>query len=389
MAGHSEQAILSAVLRGLGALLALLGIFLGLWQLSANSGVTGSNQGVNVLVCVATILGGLAAGVLLWTAAAIVRYAHRSILLLRRAEHGIDRLADRIELSAHTASGAPAQAPMRPDERVGEQAMTDQEIIDLLHEIAENTLLNDSDRAVKRQRVSEDDRTRRLEAIEDLIRGGEWSAARRAVAELIKRYPDAPEGRQAHDRVEKAAAKGEEEDLKNTTGRVEELMSISAWDKAVEIAEETVGKHHTSVKARQLLDRVQRERRLFRQEQVRRQVLDVERAVERHRYREALALAASFLETYGDTPEAANLRTQVDTLRENAEVEERKQLEGEIKDLIHRHRYDEAYDLAAKVIDAYPTSPQARILREQLPKLRERARQQAAERDKVKTQVHQ
>jgi outer membrane protein assembly factor BamD (BamD/ComL family) len=267
--------------------------------------------------------------------------------------------------------------------------MADQEMIDLLREICENTLLAESDRIAKRQRVAEEDRRRRLEAIEDLIRGGGWSAARRAVAELIKRYPDAPEGRQAHDRVEQAAARAEEQDLRNTTARIEELMSIGAWDRALGLAEELVGKHPTSVKARQLLDRVQRERRLFRQEHVRRQVMDIERAVERHRYREALSLAAGFLESYGETQEAGNLRTQMAQLRENAEVEERKQLEEEIKDLVHRRSFGEALDLAGKVIDTYPTSPQAKALREQLPKIREAAKQFADEQDELRSRVHQ
>jgi hypothetical protein len=389
MAGHSEQAILSAVLRGLGLVVALLGIALGLLRLyedsTAGAANQAMNQAANVLASLAVILGGVAAGVVLWAAAAIVRYTFRSTLLLRRTEHGIDRLADQIELAA--GSPAPAAAAARSDDRVGEQVMSDQEMIDLLREISENTLLSESDRAAKRQRVGEDDRRRRLEAVEDLIRGGAWSAARRAVAELIKRYPDAPEGRQAHDRVEQAAAQAEQQDLKNTRARVEELMSISSWDRAVELAEETVGKHPTSVKARQLLDRVQRERRLFQQDQVTRLVLDIERAVDRHRYREALSLATSFVDTYPDTPQAANLRSQLEALRNNAEVEERKQLEAEIKQLVHRKRIEEALDLATKVIDTYPTSPQAKVLREQLPRLREMASQQSADREQVQSRI--
>ncbi len=393
LTGQSEQAIVTATLRGLsvvvGAVIAIWGVTLFSNAVNAKA-TTGEEKFAGSMAALAVIVGGIAAGVALWALATIVRNSFRSTMLLRRTEHGIDRLADQIDLSSrHQPAGMAYQPAASETERLGEQAMQDQEMLDLLRDISENTLLAESDRSAKRHRVAEEDRRRRVEAIEDLIRGGEWSAARRAVAELIKRYPDAPEGRQAHDRVEQAAAKAEAQDLKNTTNRVEELMSISSWDRAVSLAEEMVGKHPTSVKARQLLDRVQREHRLFSQEQVRRLVMDIERAVERHRYREALSLATSFVDAYPETHEAINLRTQLTQLRGNAEVEERKQLEEEIKELVHRRRFHEALDLAGKVIDTYPTSPQAKALREQIPRMREAAAQADSEKDEIKNRIHQ
>lgn len=393
LVGQSEQAIVTATLRGLGVVtgivIAILGVMLFSNAVNAKA-ATGEEKFAGSMAAMAVIVGGIAVGVVLWALATIVRNSFRSTMLLRRTEHGIDHLAEQINSSSHhQPAGVVHQPATTETERLGEQAMQDQEMIDLLRDISENTLLAESERSAKRQRVAEEDRRHRVEAIEDLVRGGEWPAARRAVAELIKCYPDAPEARQSHNRVEQAAAKAEEQDLKNTTSRVEELMSISSWDQAVSLAEEMTGKHPTSVKARQLFDRVQREHRLFSQEQVRRLMKDIERAVERHRYREALSLATNFVETYPKTREATNLRTQLPQLRGNAEVEERKQLEEEIKELVRRRSFSKALDLAGKVIDIYPTSPQAKILREQIPRIREAAAQADSEKKEIKNRIHQ
>ena len=44
--------------------------------------------------------------------------------------------------------------------------------------------------------------------------------------------------------------------------------------------------------------------------------------------------------------------------------------------MIREHRYSQALLLARQVVEKYPDSPQAEVLRGQLPRLQERAAQQ-------------
>jgi hypothetical protein len=47
-------------------------------------------------------------------------------------------------------------------------------------------------------------------------------------------------------------------------------------------------------------------------------------------------------------------------------------MENEFRELMKQQRYSEALSLAHELIDRYPKSPQAEVLREQLPRLEAR-----------------
>jgi Flp pilus assembly protein TadD len=64
---------------------------------------------------------------------------------------------------------------------------------------------------------------------------------------------------------------------------------------------------------------------------------------------------------------------QIPTLETNWEIEKRQRLEAQIMDLAKRGRYMEAVELARKVIERYPDSPQAEALRLRLDRLVELA----------------
>ena len=74
---------------------------------------------------------------------------------------------------------------------------------------------------------------------------------------------------------------------------------------------------------------------------------------------------------------AAAVRQQMATLKANAEIETRQELENEIKELIRTKKFADALDLAQQVIANYPDSPQAEALRSQLPRLQQRAKETA------------
>ena len=76
---------------------------------------------------------------------------------------------------------------------------------------------------------------------------------------------------------------------------------------------------------------------------------------------------------------ADKIREQLKTLQDNAEIEERQELEVRIQELIRAGHFEQAIELAEDVIRRYPMSPQAESLETLLPRIRELARQGPAE----------
>jgi hypothetical protein len=91
----------------------------------------------------------------------------------------------------------------------------------------------------------------------------------------------------------------------------------------------------------------------------------------------ALQNVEEVLARFPNSPEAEELRQQLPTLRANVEIQTRQRMEAQIRELIKDHRYREALRIARIVIDQYPDSPQAAVLREQLPRIEQRAKAEA------------
>jgi len=79
------------------------------------------------------------------------------------------------------------------------------------------------------------------------------------------------------------------------------------------------------------------------------------------------------LATHVPVRDSETLRAQLPTIQNNAEVEERQEIESQITDLAKHGRYIEAYNLARHLVDKFPDSPQADVLRPQLTRLKELA----------------
>ncbi|NUQ47832.1 MAG: hypothetical protein HUU22_17570 [Phycisphaerae bacterium] len=248
-----------------------------------------------------------------------------------------------------------------------------QELMALIHDIRDNLLLNDAERVEKRTRVVEEDVSRAISVVRPLLEDGQFVQARQVIQEIARRYPKHPEVHRMTEQLDEARRRAEEADVSAYTKRAEELMSISAWDRATSVAAELLDRHPNNENATQLAARVRRERDLFRAEQAKRMYAEVERLSRRRRWRDALEAARVYVERFPDTHEAQILRVQMTTLEANAEIQERQALEQQITDFAKHGRYIEAYNLALHLIQTYPESPQADALRKQLTRLKELA----------------
>jgi len=155
--------------------------------------------------------------------------------------------------------------------------------------------------------------------------------------------------------------------------RASDLMSVSRFEEAAEVAENLHYKYPQSREADELLSRVQREAATFHTEKRHRLYAIIQENSQARHWKQALAGAHKLLETYADSEEAEKIRTMMPTLVDNARIQEVREYRDRIVDLMERHRYAEAIQLAKHVVENYPETAAAEELRAQMTKLRELA----------------
>ncbi len=323
-------------------------------------------RGSSVMVMsLALVMGGLSAAAIMVGLAAAIRYAHRLNLAMRRIEDQ--------DKAGGTEGRGPSDDPTAAWSRADSEMMV--EMLRLIREISDNTLLVDEQKESKLKRLRDAERQESAHRIEELIGQGNYHLAREVCQEMVSRFGSDARTNELAGLIEQASAAAEADDLALAHRKVKDLMSISAWERAEQVAGELVAKHPDNPQARGLPKLVTRERETFEQQQRRRMYADVEKQSSRRQWKEALDAARLLIDRYPDSPEAETVGATLETLEANAEIQERQELESRIKGLIKGHRFAEAVDLARQVIQTYPDSPQAEVLRSQLDRLEKKAKE--------------
>lgn len=357
----------AAVVAGLAALLAAAGAFLG------------GRFAPLEIPAVWAFAAATAVGLLLGLAACIDQQRDLLAWAQREEEYRRQQPPD---LGPQLAAGAGLDDTTRtghPDESAwarGAAAVdpaASQELVALMRDMRDNLLLDDAQRREKLKRLADDEMARVQAALTRSLETSQFVQARRAIEDIARRYPERPEVRKWSELVEAARSKAESQDITGYTKRVDELVSISAWDRAASVAQELLDRHPGNATGKALVERVERERQQFFAEQRRRMYAEIQRFAGRRRWREAFTAAQTFVERFPESEDAEALRVQIPTLEVNSEIEERQELESQITDLAKHARYIEAYNLAVHVVQRFPGSPQAEALRPQLPRLKELA----------------
>ncbi len=247
------------------------------------------------------------------------------------------------------------------------------ELLIVLEDIRDNSLLSRNERAEKQQRIADEAIHDATARIRELTAEGEYGRTREIAEAISRKFPNDERVSEMVEEVEQSREKHEDEDVRACTKQVNDLISISAWGRARELAHQLQQRHPNSVDARRLLLRIEREHSEFENEQRRRMSAEVQRFVSRRRWEEALAVAKTFIERFPGCEESEAMRMELHTLEGNAEIETRQRLEARIMEYARNGRYIEAVDLARRVIEEYPDSPQAEALRSQLERLEELA----------------
>ena len=318
-----------------------------------------------------SLMFGVVAACLLWAAAWMIRQREETAFSQRRVL--------RVLMNHHRQDGGESNAmPSENSASAGEMASEAEgdlmpQLLRQLTELNTNVLLTEEERQEKRRRSL-------AKLADDVAREIESALLERRfddAGDLVLRLRDiAPQ----HDRLavfHKQVLRGQEEQVRELISgqmqRASDLMSVSRFEEAVEVAENLHYKYPHSREADELLARVQREAATFHTEKRRRLYAIIQEHSQARHWKQALAGAHKLMETYADSEEAEKIRTMMPTFVDNARIQEVREYRDKIVDLMERHRYAEAVQLAKHVVDNYPETTAAEELRTQMPRLQELA----------------
>lgn len=322
----------------------------------------GPVSGVEVVALAALAAFGL-------TACALVAI---SLSMLRHLERISERATAIDQQTAILAEQTIART--QADTYYGRPAINPEEVRQLLVEIRETLLLPEPERVRRFNQHMEAEFRRRLANVTQFVASRDFHRARQELNELSERFGDDERVKEARSQLEQAAESVRAHDFAQLKARVEDLMGMARWDQAEHVARELAQKYPTAADAAALVTRVVRERQLFEQKHRQRMHEEIQRFVHERRWREAVDAARRFIETFPTGQDTDALRTQLETLEANAEIQLRQDLERRIKQCLHQKQYWDALALSRRIINDYPLSPQANALRGQLPRIEELAR---------------
>jgi hypothetical protein len=339
-----------------------------------------------LMEAVAIVLGLIGMGVLMYGIAELMSFkpsddvakeTRQSLAELRqsmqRLQSGVEDLLDRQRDAA--AHGPANLADMAPADTMhgGTMPETVHQVMTLLHEIRELALMNESQR---QQRFAESQKHKQnfyMTETRRLLELKEWAAVENALVSLETEFPDHPDLPQLKAQLEAGKKEAEVGAMEQLRERVENLMAVWAWDQAYSETARFVENFPNHEEGRQLLQRVMAERENYVENTANRLYEEIRIDIDRRLWRRAMDNAVKLLECAPGHKRSVAIRSQLKTIRENAEIEERQEQERRIQELIRGRQFFEAIDLAQDLLQRFPSSPQAETLKTLLPKLRELA----------------
>lgn len=324
---------------------------------------------------------GVAAALLLAGVAAIINYLQNQMQILARLMRAQEDLVTAVSRIRMPESVAAPTVPVVPEVSAPQTTWIDsqrlEQISELLQELNENVLLTPEQRQARQRQRLEEMKRDLGERLSRLLAEGKFPEAQRRLDEYARSFPqERASVEQFQAQIEEARAQVEESDYRQAAVRVRDFMGVAAWERAEEVVQELLARHPRSPRAHALRDELHQERGKFEVQQRQHLLSEVEQLISRKEWRGAFRLATDLINRFPNSSEAQTLRAKMDTLRDNAEIEIRKDLEAQLKELLRSHRYIEALALAQDIINKYPNSPQAKVLKEQLPQIMSKAKMQ-------------
>ncbi len=305
--------------------------------------------------------------------------AERHLLHLRTA---VDQII--------SASAAPA-ADLQPQrQQTADPAATPAlnpdasgQILELLTQLRDAALLSDQQRQQWAAGLLEKRKATVAAEVHAAIAAQQWRTAQNLIEKIRENFP----GDSLYDVLSRELTEKHQEkiahDLGEARDKLHHLMAINAWDQAQQMVDALEARYPDEPAVRELLQQARHEYQEWHRDGLTMLLTDYKDAVDHRQWIRACALAQQILERYPEDKLAEKIRGDLVTLRQNAEIQTRHELETQYADLIKRQRHEEALAIAQRVLDAYPDSATAREMHKHLPKLLELIKQDKARRQTI------
>ncbi|HEV7299958.1 MAG TPA: hypothetical protein VGN72_11385 [Tepidisphaeraceae bacterium] len=279
------------------------------------------------------------------------------------------RIAERpVEPTASPAAPVPP-VPPRPIGSADQSAR----MIELLDDIRELSMMSEAQKRSRFLNHAKRQKSLMLRQARNHLGAGQFGEAERLIEQCIAAYSSDDDVEFVRQQLNDARDAAATTAIDNAQHKAEDLMALSRFDEAIAIADGLINDYPTNHEAQALRDRIARERDLFRNAACQRLFDEIRTDIDHRDWRKALAGTQKLLERFGDLPRAEKVRSTLRTIQDNAEIQERQELEARIQELIRSKRFTDAVELSEELIARFPGSPQADKLRDLLPRLREHA----------------
>jgi len=284
--------------------------------------------------------------------------------------------ADRLARHRAVAATPPPAPPTHVTASLAPGALDP--LLKQIAEIRELSLLTDVERKERLTNMEHERKRMLVRQIIEHMEQNRWSAGASALDTLDREHPEDAEAKRIRHQFEEARRNAESATVARGREQVENYIGISAWDQAFGTAKQLVDDFPGNIEATRLLARVQRERDLHVETSVSRMVEEIRHDIDRRLWRRALQHAQRLVDRFPDHPKTARIKEQLATLQQNAEIEERQELEVRIQELIRGHKFHDAIELSEELLNRFPQSPQAEAIEKLLPRIRELANEHNA-----------
>ncbi|HMD54252.1 MAG TPA: hypothetical protein VKJ65_06885 [Phycisphaerae bacterium] len=381
--------IIRLVLMYLALVLLIAGIYVGyvLAKTPQRFGITAHAAAPWIL---ASIAGGFILALPLLAVAMILK-AHR-VQIRQSAElaKSIDNMRlQLVLLESRPSQAAPAEpqrqstsssSPSEPSVPAAIESTDVSRVVELLGDMRDLLLMNDAQRQHRAARAWEQKKARLLENFHELTRQEQWTAATAVIERFRETLPGDPAADQLAAELTDRYSRRMQEDVDAYRREIEPLMSINSWDRVKELVARLEAKYPSQVQIAELASRIDKEYQIWRRDEFQRLLLEYKDAGDHRQWRRAYNIALQFSERFPGDKLVERIRLDMPTLQRNADIQDCQELVHQFKDLSQRHRYEEAYGVAERVIETFPDSMAATDLQKMLPKLQELIQQENAKR---------
>lgn len=313
---------------------------------------------------------------------AVIEYLQQTMSAVRSSLLETAARARPAEAAPEQAGGGYSAPPSNAAEALTQaiDATKGGEILNLLTQLRDLALMTEGQRLQRAAQLHQQRRDSLCDETRQLISRQQWRAAADAIEKLRSMLPGDSISDQLAGELAAARSSRVEADIAAVQGPLAQFMSVNAWDRVEEIVGRLELAYPGVDRVETLVRDIRREQAVWRTEELQRLMTDFREAADHRRWRQACLIAQQLVERYPEEKAIEKIRVELGTLRNNADAQDRQEMETEFKDLLNRHRYEECVAVAEKMISAYPDSKAAAELTKMLPKLHELIRQDRARR---------